>query len=104
MGDVNQLVQEELVSFVHAGGSLILTEVFVLALQSIVVLDSLRLSLHRLLERSMPLDFLQLLFMVIVASIPILKHIRVVLHVSRCLHFLSVCQVGAPTMMPSKAA
>jgi hypothetical protein len=45
----------------------IFTEVFVLALQSVVVLDALCLSIYSLLERSVPRDFLQLLFMVIVA-------------------------------------
>ena len=46
----------------------ILTEVLVLAFQCVVVLDALSLTIDSLLERSMSLNFRQLLFVVNVAS------------------------------------
>ena len=46
----------------------ILTEVLVLAFQCVVVLDALCLTVDSLLERSMSLNFRQLLFVVNVAS------------------------------------
>jgi len=85
--NVNQFVQKDLVSSVHASISLIFTEVLVFALQSVVVLDALSLAVDSILERSMSLDFRQLLFVVDVARCPILKHIDVILNVSRGLHF-----------------
>ena len=45
----------------------IFTEVLVFALQSVVVLDALSLAVDSILERSMSLDFRQLLFVVDVA-------------------------------------
>jgi len=45
----------------------IFTEVLVFALQSVVVLDALSLAVDSILERSMSLDFRQLLLMVDVA-------------------------------------
>jgi hypothetical protein len=46
----------------------ILTEVLVLAFQCVVVLDTLCLTVDSLFERSMSLNFRQLLFVVNVAS------------------------------------
>ena len=45
----------------------IFTEVLVFALQSVVVLDALSLAVDSILERSMSLDFRQLLLMVDIA-------------------------------------
>ena len=45
----------------------IFTEVLVFALQSVVVLDALSLAVDSILERSMSLDFRQLLLMIDVA-------------------------------------
>jgi len=87
MGDVHQLIQQDLVGPVHRSISLIFTEVLVLPLQCVVVLDTLCLAVYGLLERRVPRDFLQLLFMVSVARIAILEHIGVIFNVSRGLHF-----------------
>ena len=55
-------------SLIAASMLTILTEVLVLAFQCVVVLDTLCLTIDSLLERSMSLNFRQLLFVVNVAS------------------------------------
>ena len=55
-------------SLIAASMLTILTEVLVLAFQCVVVLDALSLTIDSLLERSMSLNFRQLLFVVNVAS------------------------------------
>ena len=55
-------------SLIAASMLTILTEVLVLAFQCVVVLDTLCLTVDSLFERSMSLNFRQLLFVVNVAS------------------------------------
>lgn len=86
VGDVNQFVEKNLVGPVHARVALIFTEVFVLALQCVVVFDTLSLSLDCFLECLMPLDFLQFFLMIVIACCTILQDIGVILNVSRGLH------------------
>lgn len=85
--DVNQFIQQYLISPVHARVHLIFTEVFILSLKGVVVFDSSGLSLNGFFKSSMPLDFPQLLLVIIIACCSILQNVGVILYVSRGLHF-----------------
>jgi len=64
MADVHQLVQQYLVSSVHPRVTLVFMEVFALAFQAVVVLNSLSLLLHFCFELTLALDLGKLVLVI----------------------------------------
>jgi len=64
MADVDQLVQQNLVSSVHARITFVFMEVFALAFQAVVILNALCLFLHFCFELTLTLDLGKLSLMV----------------------------------------